>query len=1114
MGANSHKAIYNPEFNPGGLDAVNIATTSRLFDNFESYADSTALQVVWSTTAVTRTLETTSPLRGAKSLKGAVTNATNQIKATINPAIFQYPFPKKLRYITFKTTVDSGAATFTFKLWGSADEANNYKEWTVTPKDKYNDIVIDLDPDNTESSPAPTATGASWEPTTINRISFEDLTNARTYYFDDIIFYYEYSLVDLIGLGTEPPISIGTDGSLQARLNSIHADVKGLEGQTSQYAKQGIAVAEMGQALQWALELNSDFAPPTTTEIAPGTYDIDKIRAAVTTNMVNDSAASESAGTIYASYTPSETDWNVGDLIKVTFSGGYVRTDEEPSVALTATTAALGTTVTVANAYAFEVGWLVKLLDNNTTAEWHTISSIDSPTTFTIDAAVGEFTVAQSATVNRVIQTDLSTAIFFTMLQAEAQSYKILATGTLTTSSATVPADTGRTEADNYWKGSWLMPITGAISNQPRLIAIFTNVGGVFTLDSEQPFTAVPGLVEYIIIGPNSQVVPSPDGTNNQTPAHVVGNKADVAVYAASATASVIAYLKGVLGAAVIGTGTLTTSSATVPAATGRTEADNYWRGSWLMTLTGAVAFQPRLITSFANVGGVFTLDAQHPFTAAPGTVAYILLSPNQSIVPSADATTNTTPAHVIGNKTDAVKPIVSATASDTAYLKALVARGMVIIRAKVTTGASPTAVSSTDLVGFGDDFFNNQFYMQVIQAGGAVPEPKIRKITDYTSTTGAFVVDTFTDNVDVNDDILIIHESLVAIGRNDADNVFDSSTVVFNVNGSLLERNEFLEKVLTNSTEYTSSAATTTTITAAALADVASQYIGQVVIPLEGAMAGEGRYIAAYNGTDTLTITPAWASDPDAGGAIKFVIFSTGLRIVPTALGTDGTTVSDSSTTVLGAIGADNNNNAFSSTNVAANSDGSVLERLEHILVALGGTTGTTTALGTTTTAIDTVRTEAADYWNGGVFICVDGTNKGLARPIYDFDAAADTLYFEPAFPNAVASGVNYLILTRFDVARILGDNNANNAYDSSSVVENRDGSVLERLEYLFGEIEDDSDSVENRIGNLTTRGNDGNITAALGLDNLPDVASGDLYNILWKYLANTAISSPTTKA
>ncbi len=56
------------------------------------------------------------------------------------------------------------------------------------------------------------------------------------------------------------------------------------------------------------------------------------------------------------------------------------------------------------------------------------------------------------------------------------------------------------------------------------------------------------------------------------------------------------------------------------------------------------------------------------------------------------------------------------------------------------------------------------------------------------------------------------------------------------------------------------------------------------------------------------------------------------------TALGTDGTTVTDSATTVLGAVGADNANNAFASSSVVANLNGSVLERLEALMDPLGG--------------------------------------------------------------------------------------------------------------------------------------------------------------------------------
>jgi|GEM_PF-666399 hypothetical protein len=76
---------------------------------------------------------------------------------------------------------------------------------------------------------------------------------------------------------------------------------------------------------------------------------------------------------------------------------------------------------------------------------------------------------------------------------------------------------------------------------------------------------------------------------------------------------------------AVIATGTFTTSSATVPADTGRTEGTGYYNGCLLVPLTGSCAMQPRIISNFAATTGVFTLDTA--FTAACGTVKYNILA-------------------------------------------------------------------------------------------------------------------------------------------------------------------------------------------------------------------------------------------------------------------------------------------------------------------------------------------------------------------------------------------------------------------------------------------------------------------------------------------------------
>ena len=349
--------------------------------------------------------------------------------------------------------------------------------------------------------------------------------------------------------------------TVNIKLDKIDSDVLALEGITQQYAKSGTAVAEIGQACSWALELNTDFAPPTTTEIEPGLYDIDQIRGAVTTNILLNQPASESNGTIYTTYTPGETVWNIGDLIKVTFHGGYIRTDQEPTITLTTDAVAGDSYVTVPDSDLFLVGWLVRLYDGATiNTEWHTITAIPDGITLTLDGPLANsYTVANTGVITRSIRQDLTSAVFFTMLQSEAQSFKVLATGFFDAGcTITVLNASDRTEGNTYWDGSWLMPISAAANavNQPRLIASYTV--GVFNIDIEQPFTAAPAAGdEYIVIGNNSQLAPSADTDSNQTPAHVVGNKQDTiynaaaggpSAYFPSGTSSLSRYVKALLG--------------------------------------------------------------------------------------------------------------------------------------------------------------------------------------------------------------------------------------------------------------------------------------------------------------------------------------------------------------------------------------------------------------------------------------------------------------------------------------------------------------------------------------------------------------------------------------
>lgn len=131
-------------------------------------------------------------------------------------------------------------------------------------------------------------------------------------------------------------------------------------------------------------------------------------------------------------------------------------------------------------------------------------------------------------------------------------SVEILGYGTLTLSSATVPEDNLRPEVNGYFNGCLLMPTEGACRFQPRRIvdwAIGTGVPGtgIFTLDPNNPFTAAPGTVDYVIIGDQTEFVPAADGANNRTPSDVLGNKASTPIFAPDNVSDIIRYLKGIL---------------------------------------------------------------------------------------------------------------------------------------------------------------------------------------------------------------------------------------------------------------------------------------------------------------------------------------------------------------------------------------------------------------------------------------------------------------------------------------------------------------------------------------------------------------------------------------
>jgi len=65
----------------------------------------------------------------------------------------------------------------------------------------------------------------------------------------------------------------------------------------------------------------------TTSEIAPGTYTVHRVRGAVDTEVVSLTASSEAAGRVYMTYNFPATSWQVGDIFYIIFSGIQVTVD-------------------------------------------------------------------------------------------------------------------------------------------------------------------------------------------------------------------------------------------------------------------------------------------------------------------------------------------------------------------------------------------------------------------------------------------------------------------------------------------------------------------------------------------------------------------------------------------------------------------------------------------------------------------------------------------------------------------------------------------------------------------------------------------------------------------
>jgi hypothetical protein len=161
-------------------------------------------------------------------------------------------------------------------------------------------------------------------------------------------------------------------------------------------------------------------------------------------------------------------------------------------------------------------------------------------------------------------------------------------------------------------------------------------------------------------------------------------------------------------------------------------------------------------------------------------------------------------------------------------------------------------------------------------------------------------------------------------------------------------------------------------------------------------------------NVVDTITGSDWVAHGYDAEGGYRFVGSDN------KALATDDYSAVTPAATAI--TGANNNNNAFDSTLVVANADGSIVERLEYLQGELGASVGASISAD-----IAAVKTETAA-------INADVGNPSARTNFQSLEAMVGV-------PDAANSCLDDIVRT---------------GYDSSAIAANADGSLAERLEYL----------------------------------------------------------------
>ena len=159
-----------------------------LLESFESYADSTALNVTWNDTTgnSTITLNTAVSQFGDQSLSVIQAGGVGEVYralpyATTNtPFLVPRPSPGRLVQVRFYARVDSGSPTIGLTLRDASNRAGLFRTWNVTVNTtSFASYTVTI-------SGAADSSAGTWDESLIDEIAFTSLDDTLTFDFDHI----------------------------------------------------------------------------------------------------------------------------------------------------------------------------------------------------------------------------------------------------------------------------------------------------------------------------------------------------------------------------------------------------------------------------------------------------------------------------------------------------------------------------------------------------------------------------------------------------------------------------------------------------------------------------------------------------------------------------------------------------------------------------------------------------------------------------------------------------------------------------------------------------------------------------------------------------------------